>query len=1740
MFEVFGLGAEFTFNAEGVDRITDVVDRLQTLQTAMGNGTGDTREYANALGEFGSVISDMGKQLTLAGAATTAAVAAGVHQAADWQTEMVSAIRYMDDAYIESQGGAEQAQLAYNQTLKETAQLLGVSKSSINDATIAYMQMGKPAELALQLAKNAGYAGVAWDMAASEVSDAFRSIKAGFNINLEDKSIYQHYLDNINEVGNSTAATSQDVVRFVSEAGASLHNVAGVSIEETMAMASAVRFANLSVDEAGTMFTRLSNQFAKGKSVGYFEELGVKLKDDEGKAKSFAELLYEVQMQWNNLSDDKKSTFASGVGGAFADRLSLYLGSGEEYKKALDIAMRENSGSAEAEFNRVTDTFNMSMSRLKVTLSDFNTAFWTALLDPLNSIVKVLNEVITKFSNWMQAHPQIMAMTARVVALSGVIATAVGGFLIFTGVIAKMRQAMLLGMGPIQMFKKVIQGIGLVFGGGIPQVMLFAGAIAGLYWLFTRGTDGMQEDLANLVEGFQTSFADIRMLISSDTGIDEFKQKWESLDTDTFFGKVTAGVSQAILAVQGFFQYLRNGEISEDLQLKLDVSGMSDTVNYIISIWEQLLPRLQALWGGFKEGFVSAVDSMVGVVKTVFTPIIDIVSMVAEKIFGIKFDPENMFGDISKWEAIGKVLGVVLAGFLAFKTVTGVINTVKGAIGGVTSMVGNLPGMGGNGNGGQSGPLGGGISNLIPNPTDMLKGMADVAIVLGGFTLIVEAYGALSTIPGFTEYLSSGMDTLSLLFSNTLQIVTGLAGLGIITALAGQISPATMGLGIANIAIVLGGFTLIFEAFGALTQIPGFNEFLGAGAQTLGQLFDAMSVFADPAFIGMTVAIGIMGAVNPATFALGIASLAIVLGGMTLIISAFSALSMIPGFNEFIDTGVQTLAQLFNGIGVLIGSVIGGIGEGITNSLPAIGENLAGFATAVKPFFETMAEVPLDGVGPFLESLGAFMLMMAGDALASLITGGTDLSALGQDLCTFGTSAAGFFDSVATYPEEGLEKAPRVFEAISNLGGYATKSGGLAQLFTGTTNLPELGSNLTEFGKNAAGFFAAAATFDDVGIEKAPKIFDAISSLGGYATKSGGVAQWFTGTTDLPGLGTDLSNFGNNVATFFNTVSGFTDKSIANAKEVFNVLALIGDYGYKSGGVAQWFTGTTDIAGIGTQLADFAGSVKGFFDLVGGFTFESIDKVKKLFEALDFIGNSSFRSGGFFEIFTGGVDLVNIGNQLSSFAESLKGMFDVVVNVDFASITKIKNIFEALQGVGDFTRASLLMTDLGGAGTQLSEFITNAETFFNKAKDIETSGVTTISGPLKEFMSVFAGIDAGNINASASGLSAFGEALIQVNSAFQQLSVDVETVKTTIDNVTQSSTTWGTDVITNFTSGFDGGSSNVQSSVDNVETIIKNKLGNIDLNTEGSTTMGSFVTGLDSTVGDITGVMETAHTNITNPLNNIKSEMNTIGVNIVSGLIEGMNSKCGELNTVANSIAAQIKSTMQNAMKIQSPSQVMADDIGVYIPAGIAEGMLENTSSIIDASNVMGNIATKSVSTWGTDVVNGFVSGITESGSAITDALSNTITNPINDALNNNGTLPISTNSELTQNEMLNVGGSLGVYLSNIVTLLSMIAENNGNIVGNNFDSNGSLTDTSFEQQQRVEQAGQVIAENNANTNGASITIDAGAITNSFTINSTDGMDPNSIMEMIMNTLDSQLLPLMLQKVKEYEGVLNQ
>lgn len=82
-------------------------------------------------------------------------------------------------------------------------------------------------------------------------------------------------------------------------------------------------------------------------------------------------------------------------------------------------------------------------------------------------------------------------------------------------------------------------------------------------------------------------------------------------------------------------------------------------------------------------------------------------------------------------------------------------------------------------------------------------------------------------------------------------------------------------------------------------------------------------------------------------------------------------------------------------------------------------------------------------------------------------------------------------------------------------------------------------------------------------------------------------------------------------------------------------------------------------------------------------------------------------------------------------------------------------------------------------------------------------------------------------------------------------------------------------------------------------------------------------------------------------VSSLPSRMVSVGSQIVHGIISGVSSAAGSLVSRMQSLASSALKAAKNALGIKSPSRVFRDQVGQWIPAGIAAG-IEGNSGIVD------------------------------------------------------------------------------------------------------------------------------------------------------------------------------------------------
>lgn len=179
-----------------------------------------------------------------------------------------------------------------------------------------------------------------------------------------------------------------------------------------------------------------------------------------------------------------------------------------------------------------------------------------------------------------------------------------------------------------------------------------------------------------------------------------------------------------------------------------------------------------------------------------------------------------------------------------------------------------------------------------------------------------------------------------------------------------------------------------------------------------------------------------------------------------------------------------------------------------------------------------------------------------------------------------------------------------------------------------------------------------------------------------------------------------------------------------------------------------------------------------------------------------------------------------------------------------------------------------------------------------------------------------------------------------------------ETIATSIEANGEAPVTAINQVATNITDGF-GNAMGIQSP----STVMAEK---------GQYVVEGIVQGIEQSQSSVDTIMQSVADTITQKMDQLISDMQTkanelpkvfdamrgsmvsSGEYAMSGLAVGLANGAGQAYSMAETIASNIRSKIKTALDIHSPSRVMRDEVGRWIPAGIAVGM-ERNADVVDS-----------------------------------------------------------------------------------------------------------------------------------------------------------------------------------------------
>lgn len=730
-------------------------------------------------------------------------------------------------------------------------------------------------------------------------------------------------------------------------------------------------------------------------------------------------------------------------------------------------------------------------------------------------------------------------------------------------------------------------------------------------------------------------------------------------------------------------------------------------------------------------------------------------------------------------------------------------------------------------------------------------------------------------------------------------------GVGAIAVVAGIAALAGMALPLLGFVGVLAVMSNIQNATANAQLLIGLTTILTDALVKI-SLVAPLAAIADVALLGLVGIITLFGVLATAVGAL---------------------MQQFPQLQSFLDTGLPVLAQISNGIGQVLGNLVGGFMSGVSQGLVDIGVALQQFGVYVMPFITTMKTVDESALNGIRNITAAILLLTAADLISgitSFLSGGESFSTLGKELTNFGINIMPFLAMLSTLPPNIGQVVKSLADAILAITA-ADLLNNITKFLGGESSLASFGSELSNLGSGLSGFVSSLGTFTPdqlTTVECASKAIKLLAEAAKELPAEGGMLQALLGENSLASFSDKLPDLGSNLVSFITNLGDFGNDKVEvvkNAANCIKELAKAANEIPNTGGLVSWFTGDNDIStfvgklpDVGTHLRDFIMNLTGNSGKFDGdmktAAETGIQTLRGLIEAANGLNND----GGLKSLFTGDNDISKFADKLPKVGEALKTFMN---SVGEFGTDKLDTVNTAIQCLTSF--AELTNYDFKTVGENLPPFGDKLIEFSSK---------------LKSFIEGMSQIDQEVLNGSVDKLKNFVTYISELgNMDFSSLS-----------NLGESLKTLATDSINQFIEGLSG-----EATKEQVRTALTDML--FALTAKADKQKATIKT-------KFTEVAQEAVNGLNDP--NIKSQAEQVGLYFVQGFVNGINNdkSLALVRNAGSAIGRAALNAAKQAIDAHSPSKE-SHKLGVFFDQGFVNGIISLRNKVYDSSYSVGSYA---------------------------------------------------------------------------------------------------------------------------------------------------------------------------------------
>ncbi|MBR1734241.1 MAG: phage tail tape measure protein [Alphaproteobacteria bacterium] len=426
----------------------------------------------------------------------------------------------------------------FGQTLLEISRKVPVAADDLASIAAVVGRFGVPISELSTFSEEIAKTSVAWRANSTETAERVGNLMKVFNLST---SQLVPYFDSINELGNKTGATADQILQAVTKASNGLINFK-LSIPQAAALTSTIisfgEGAEAAGSAVGTMLQRLAiapklgtNAQKALRSLGLSSITLPKMMAED--PQKVLDKLFEGVAK---LDSEKRSSALYAIFGRGASKsVGKLIDNLELYRKNLQLVADQQNfeGSRDSDYQIVFETAKSQLNLLGNTFSSFSKAIGFSLLPTLQSVVTAINEILTPIVAWMEKNKE----------LTQTITTTVAGFISFRVATFVLGYAATFLFGGLNRLVIAFKGLRLAMtlvGTTFKAFLGWPAALATAAWLIWDNWKSVSDFLAEIWKPVAPYWDAFIAKIKKFAFVDDIIKAWERVQT--FF--------------KGFFDYL--------------------------------------------------------------------------------------------------------------------------------------------------------------------------------------------------------------------------------------------------------------------------------------------------------------------------------------------------------------------------------------------------------------------------------------------------------------------------------------------------------------------------------------------------------------------------------------------------------------------------------------------------------------------------------------------------------------------------------------------------------------------------------------------------------------------------------------------------------------------------------------------------------------------------------------------------------------------------------------------------------------------------------------------------------------------------------------------------------------------------------------------------------------------------------------------------------------------------------